>query len=197
MEPKINQNIIETVCTVINNRKLSELSRKIKEEYYIPYKKVTYISEEEYETLRDNFFENIKGKYIKLINYNSSKEFLENQLNLLTKNEIIGWCYNSSIILNNIIRSFIDYLPDLKKMPNNWSVVDQITSILSSVLFHGSEFKNDGLINNIKQFKCPKCNQNSKDIFIPEFCDTYRCTKCIDKFDRDMHQDYLKYQNQY
>jgi hypothetical protein len=193
MEPKLNEKLIYTVCTVLNNNKLLELNRKIKENYYLPYNKVTYISEEEYETLRDNFLENIKINYTQLIDKNMSKIFLENQLNLLTKNEIKGWCINTAIIINNSIRPFIDYLPNLRNMPNNWSIVNQLGSIISSILFYGSEFRNNGLIEKVRMFKCPKCNEISKEIFLPEFCHTYRCNICIDKFDRDMHQEYLKY----
>jgi len=196
MDIQLNTKLIETVCTVINNRELVKLKRKIEEEYYIPYDKVTYISEEEYETLRDNFFDSIKNDWNNLINYNTSKDFLEEQLKILTKNEINQWCNDTAIIINNCLRSFIDYLPDLKNMPNNWSVVNHLEQMISSILFYGSEFRRNGLIEKVKMFKCPKCNEISKDIFIPEFCHTYRCTKCIDIFDRDMHQDYLRYQSQ-
>ena len=195
MEPKLNEKIIYTVCTVLNNNKLLELNRKIKEKYYIPYDKVTYISEEEYETLRDNFLKNIKINYNQLINNRLSKKFLEDQLNILTKNEVNKWCIDTTIIINNCIRPFVDYLPNLNNMPNNWSIVDHLNSIISSILFYGSEFKRNGLIEKVKMFKCPKCNEITKEIFLPEFCHTYRCHYCIDKFDRDMHEDYLKYKD--
>ena len=196
MEPKLNDKLIETVCTVINNNELKKFANNIKNNYYIPYKKVTYISEEEYETLRKKFLNNIEFNYTKLINSETSREFLENQLNLLTKNEINNWCNHTSIILNNIIRPFIDYLPnfnEMQRISGDWRIVNHLESIISSILFYGCEFKNDGLLHKVKQFKCPKCNENSKDIFIPEFCHTYRCNNCINQFDRDMHEDYLVY----
>ena len=38
-------------------------------------------------------------------------------------------------------------------MPNNWSVVNHLEQMISSILFYGSEYKNNGLIEKVKMFK--------------------------------------------
>lgn len=191
-------NNFSKACDIMIDNENSKLLNSWKNGFIIKQKKVLYSSIDEYENLRNNFCDNIRNKWKFILddinpisnNFNldirtnkgGRKIIIREELSKLTKGKVNEWC---SKVTNIICNS----LCELDRMLSNYLNPDKlkwlIYNITTNIVIFGSESKkihdcsiDNGLILEVKQFKCPKCKNLVDDLCFPEFCDSYRCSDC-------------------